>query len=154
MPKVLIKYSSKLHGSVYSYPEEFQSNEEAYEWIQNHSSCDFASIERIIDGHTVNYGYWHVRLQLEMEIKNEIGIRMDKAKFSKSEPEECKFKCTRSRTVSIPVGTIIYAKLISDYRFVVTRDSTLMDINGNPYFNVGEERPLSGMLWTWEEVTE
>ena len=74
-----------------------------------------------------------------------------------------KFKCVKSTSSSEPnspkVGDVIEGELFHvkrdckfESRISVSKDSDRKDANGNPYFDVGEDIPLEGGIWTWEEV--
>lgn len=59
-----------------------------------------------------------------------------------------KFRCIKG-SVDVPVGTIIVGELEGEH-ICLTEDSTLRDIERNPYFIEGEEIPLTGYVWQWE----
>lgn len=62
-----------------------------------------------------------------------------------------KFICTRSKTQSVPVGTILIG--VQDGSFIrLTQDSDLKTDNGSPRFSEGNLRPMEGNLWTWTLV--
>lgn len=65
-----------------------------------------------------------------------------------------KYICIKSKTDSVPLGTIIIAAPISDERIVLIQDSELItgEYSDKPFFERGDEIPLNGQLWHWEEV--
>lgn len=65
-----------------------------------------------------------------------------------------KYVCIKSKTESVPEGTVIIAAPISATRIVVIRDSDLVagEYCNRPYFERGDEIPLTGELWHWEKV--
>lgn len=65
-----------------------------------------------------------------------------------------KYVCIYSKTEAVPEGTVIIATPAGAGRIVVIRDSDLVvgEYNDMPYFQRGQELPLTGSLWHWEEV--
>lgn len=66
-----------------------------------------------------------------------------------------KYVCIKSKTAAaVPEGTVIIAAPISTGRIVVIQDSdlTVGEYADMSYFQRGQELPLTGSLWHWEEV--
>lgn len=65
-----------------------------------------------------------------------------------------KYVCIKSQTESVPEGTVIIAAPISAERIVLIQDSELItgEYSDKPFFERGDEIPLNGQLWHWEEV--
>ena len=65
-----------------------------------------------------------------------------------------KYVCINSKTEAVPEGTVIIARPAGTNRIVVMRDSDLVveGYNDMPYFQRGQELPLTGSLWHWEAV--
>lgn len=65
-----------------------------------------------------------------------------------------KYVCIKSKTESVPEGTVIIAIPTSATHIVVMRDSDLItgEFCDKPYFERGDELPLTGELWHWEKV--
>ena len=65
-----------------------------------------------------------------------------------------KYACIKSKTEAVPEGTVIIAAPIGAGRIVLLRDSDLVvsEYADMPYFQRGQELPLTGSLWHWEEV--
>lgn len=65
-----------------------------------------------------------------------------------------KYVCIKSKTEAVPEGTVIIATPTGAGRIVLLRDSDLVvsEYNDMPYFQRGQELPLTGSLWHWEEL--
>lgn len=66
-----------------------------------------------------------------------------------------KYICIKSKIEdTVPVGTVIIATHAGAGRILVIQDSDLVvgGYNDMPYFQRGQELPLTGSLWHWEEV--
>ena len=66
-----------------------------------------------------------------------------------------KYVCIKSKIEdTVPEGTVIIATPAGAGRILVIQDSDLLvgDYNDMPYFQRGQELPLTGSLWHWEEV--
>lgn len=63
-----------------------------------------------------------------------------------------KFRCIKGST-DVPVGTIIVGELEGE-RICLTEDSTVRDVDNNPYFVEGETVPLNGYIWQWESCED
>lgn len=66
-----------------------------------------------------------------------------------------KYVCIKSKTESVPEGTVIIATPAdADRRILVIQVSNLLvgEYNDRPYFLHGQELPLTGELWHWEKV--
>lgn len=59
-----------------------------------------------------------------------------------------KFRCIKG-SAAVPVGTIIEGELEGE-RICLTEDSTVKNMENNPYFAKGELVPLTGYVWQWE----
>ena len=59
-----------------------------------------------------------------------------------------KFRCIKG-TDDFPIGTIIEGEL-QGKTIVLTKDSTVKNVDNNPYFQKGEPVPLTGYAWQWE----
>lgn len=65
-----------------------------------------------------------------------------------------KFKCVKSTSYgdcSPKVGDVIEGKL-KHGRILISKDSDRKNVLGNPYWVDGENTPLKGSVWTWEEI--
>ena len=65
-----------------------------------------------------------------------------------------KYVCIKSKTESVPEGTVIIATPAGAGCILVVQDSDLIagEFSDKPYFERGDELPLNGQLWHWEEV--
>lgn len=65
-----------------------------------------------------------------------------------------KYVCIKSKTESVPEGTVIIATPCGAGRILVIqdRDLTVSEYDDMPYFQRGQELPLTGSLWQWELV--
>ncbi|HGD9033457.1 TPA: hypothetical protein ACI7LS_004075 [Escherichia coli] len=63
-----------------------------------------------------------------------------------------KFKCVKGFEY-VPEGTILEGVQRKD-RLILTKPSELLGIDGNPRFSEGDDLPMVGNLWAWEEVKE
>lgn len=59
-----------------------------------------------------------------------------------------KFRCIKG-SAAVPVGTIIEGELEGE-RICLTEDSTVKNMDNNPYFTKGELVPLTGYVWQRE----
>lgn len=65
-----------------------------------------------------------------------------------------KYVCIKSKTESVPEGTVIIATPSGASRIMLIQNSdlTVSEHDDMPYFQRGQELPLSGQLWHWREV--
>ena len=65
-----------------------------------------------------------------------------------------KYVCIKSKTESVPEGTVIIATPSGASRIMLVQDSDLKvsEHDDTPYFQRGRELPLTGRLWYWREV--
>ena len=64
-----------------------------------------------------------------------------------------KYKCISSLTASVPLDAIIIATPIGADRVLVIQDSDFeTDSESIPIFTRGQELPLKGCLWEWEQI--
>uniref|UniRef100_A0AAU8EEN4 Uncharacterized protein n=1 Tax=Klebsiella phage vB_Kpn16-P2 TaxID=3230846 RepID=A0AAU8EEN4_9VIRU len=65
-----------------------------------------------------------------------------------------KYVCIKSKTESVPEGTVIIATPSGASRIVLLRNSglTVSEYDDTPYFQRGRELPLAGRLRHWREV--
>lgn len=65
-----------------------------------------------------------------------------------------KYVCIKSDSDSVPLGTVVIATPAGANRILLIQDSdlTISEQVQEPYFQRGQELPLTGELWHWEEV--
>lgn len=64
-----------------------------------------------------------------------------------------KYKCVSTKTESVPLDAIIIATPVGADRILIIQDSDFKtETAGIPMFTRGQELPLKGRLWEWEEV--